>query len=125
MPQDRRLVAVVALSAVVVAFLTVVAFWNLVRVRTISVDELRAGTSFDNGGVHFHQTSFEDTSYEDGPLRATFRITFPDGAVETLAFQFDCFCAVGTESRTSSMHRAPTAVFTHSCGQNFIGVLVQ
>ncbi len=108
-----------------VALLTVVALWNLVRVRTISVDELRAGISFNLGGVYFQQTGFEDTSYEDGPLRATFRIAFPDSAVETLAFQFDGFCAVGTESRISSMHRAPTAVFTHSCGRNPIGVLVQ
>ena len=124
MPADRRLFAAIAVTVVIMAPLIAVAVSEALRIRTITVDELRAGTAFDLAGVRFTQAGFDDLSPSDGPIRVTFRIEFPDGAVETLVFGFDGFCASGTMSQVSSVHRAPTAIFAHSCAQDFIRVWV-
>ena len=93
--------------------------------RTFSIGELRSGTNFTLGGVRFNQTGFED--YQNGPIVdggyvVSFHLTFADGTSEDLSYPFDGYCAVGSVSRLSTVHRSPMATFSHACGDDFIRV---
>ena len=90
--------------------------------RTLSIQGLRRGTDFVLRGVRFDQIGFEDLSHSDGPIRADYRILFPDGTSEDFSFRFDGFCAVGTLTEELTEHQRPVAVFRHVCGQDVIRV---
>ncbi len=124
-PVDCKTVGIVAVGATVEAALVGLTLLAGLSIRTITVDELRAGTAIDLAGVRFALIAFADWTPVDGGIRVAFRIAFPDGDVETVVFQFAFFvCPRGSMTQVSSVHGAPAAVFAYRCGQDFIRVWV-
>ena len=114
--------AVIAVAGVVAVILTTLPPNSS---RTFSIGELRSGTNFTLDDVRFNQTGFED--YQNGPIVdggyvVSFHLTFADGTSEDLSYPFDGYCAVGSVSRLSTVHRSPMATFSHACGDDFIRV---
>lgn len=123
---ERSVVVLVVVAAASVVAMASMAVWSASRVgtRTLSVPDLRAGTDFVLAGVAFHQTGFNDSRDVDIGYVVSFRITFPDQAVEDLTYTFDGFCAFGAVNERSTVHRAPSAVFRSVCGEEFVTVTV-
>ena len=127
MRREAKVVILIAALAVigVAGIAVILTSFPLNPSRSFSIGELRSRTNFTLGGVRFNQTGFED--YQNGPIVdggyvVSFHLTFADGTSEDLSYPFDGYCAVGSVSRLSTVHRSPMATFSHACGDDFIRV---
>ncbi len=117
--------AVFAIAVAAVAFFAYAVVTSQGVSRNVPVADLRAGgVDFVLGGVRFRETGFTDSPFPDGPSQVTFQVTFPDGAVEDLAFSFGGFCIGGSGSQASTVHRDPGAFLSYVCGTESVRVSV-
>ena len=122
--QRRSVLLLVVAAVLTTSILGWFAWTRFSGTRIVPIADLRAGTSFFLGSIHFQQVDFTDQSAVDGPISVSFDLSFPDGVRERFEFNFGGFCPSGSVDEKSTAHREPAATFRHVCGDDVIRIRV-